>query len=62
MAASPDSSLPDQHESWGDVKAAYRFLNNPKATPEGIQSTHRQQVRLLCASHPVVLAVGMAVN
>lgn len=57
MATSPDSSLPDQHESWGDVKAAYRFLNNPKVTPEGIQSTHRQQVRLLCTSHPAVLAI-----
>lgn len=57
MASSPDSSLPDQCESWGDLKAAYRLLNNPKVTPEGIQSTHRQQVRLLCASHPVVLAV-----
>lgn len=57
MAASPDSSLPDQHKDWGDIKAAYRFLNNPKVTPEGIQSTHRQQVRLLCTSHPVVLAI-----
>lgn len=57
MAEAPDRSLPDRHESWGDIKAAYRFLNNPKVTPEGIQSTHRQQVRRLCSSHPVVLAV-----
>jgi hypothetical protein len=57
MAAAPDHSVPDQHKEWGDIKAAYRFLNNPKATPEAIQSTHRQQVRQLCSSHPVVLAV-----
>lgn len=57
MAAAPDSSLPDQYKDWGDIKAAYRFLNNSKVTPEGIQSAHRRQVRLLCTSHPVVLAV-----
>ena len=57
MAEAPDRSLPDRHESWGDIKAAYRFLNNPKVTPEGIQSTHRQQVRRLCRAHPVVLGV-----
>jgi len=57
MAESPDRSLPDQHENWGDIKAAYRFLNNPKVTPEGIQSTHRQQVRQLCSAYRVVLAI-----
>ena len=57
MAAAPDGSIPDQHKDWGDIKAAYRFLNNPKVTPEGIQSTHRRQVRQLCSAHPIVLAV-----
>ena len=57
MAAAPDRSVPDQHKDWGDIKAAYRFLNNPKVTPECIQFTHRQQVRQLCSSHAIVLAV-----
>lgn len=57
MSAAPNHSIPDQHKGWGDIKAAYRFLNNPKVTPEGIQSTHRQQVRQLCSSHTIVLAV-----
>lgn len=57
MAEAPDRSLPDRHKSWGDIKAAYRFLNNSKATPEGIQSAHRRQVRELCGSHAIVLAV-----
>jgi hypothetical protein len=57
MAAAPDKSVPDQHDDWCDVKAAYRFLNNPKVTPQGIQSTHHKRVRQLCNSHPVVLAV-----
>jgi Transposase Tn5 dimerisation domain/Transposase DNA-binding len=57
MAEAPDRSLPDRHGSWGDIKAAYRFLNNPKVTPDGIQSAHRQQVRQLCRSPRIVLAV-----
>lgn len=57
MADSPDRSLPKQCEDWGDLKAAYRFLNNPKVTPEQIQQTHRQRVRQRCQASPVVLAV-----
>lgn len=57
MAAAPNQSVPDQQKVWGDIKAAYRFLNNPKVSPEKIQSTHRQQVRQLCSSHSVVLAI-----
>lgn len=57
MAAAPDHSLPDQHEDWADLKAAYRFLNNPKVTPEGIQRTHRMEVRTTCAGHARILAV-----
>ena len=57
MTTSPDHSLPERHEDWGDLKAAYRFLNNPKVTPEGIQQTHRAQVRMACAKHAMILAV-----
>lgn len=57
MASAPDHSLPEQHEHWGDLKAAYRFLHNPKATPEGIQQTHRLKVRAACAEHGRILAI-----
>lgn len=57
MADSPDRSLPKQCEDWGDLKAAYRFLNNPKVTPEQIQQAHRQRVRQRCQASPMVLAV-----
>jgi hypothetical protein len=57
MAAAPDHSVPDQHKTWGDIKAAYRFLNHPKVTPERIQAIHRQQVRHLCSAYAVVLAI-----
>ena len=57
MAEAPDRSLPKQSEDWGDLKAAYRFLNNPKARPDRIQQTHRRLVRQRCRACPVVLAV-----
>lgn len=57
MAAAPNHSLPDQHDGWGELKAAYRFLDNPRVTPEGIQRAHREQVRKACALHPRVLVV-----
>ena len=57
LAAAPNHSLPDQHDGWGELKAAYHFLDNPKVTPEGIQHAHRRQVRRLCALRPRVLVV-----
>lgn len=57
MAAAPEQSLPDRHENWADLKAAYRFLNNPKVTPAELQRTHREQVRAECAGHARILAI-----
>ena len=31
-------------EDWADTKAAYRFFDNPKATPDRIISPHREQI------------------
>lgn len=57
MAETPDRSLPKQTEDWADLIGAYRFLNNPKVTPDQIQYTHRERVRGECKEHPLVLAV-----
>lgn len=57
MAAAPEDSLPKQCGDWADVKAAYRFVNHPNVTPDGIQSVHRQRVRRTCQDHFVILAV-----
>lgn len=57
MAAAPNQSLPKQLAGWAELKAAYRFLDNPKITPDGIQQTHRERVREACASHARVLVV-----
>lgn len=55
--AAPDQSLPHQHEDWSDLKAAYRFFNNPKVTPFELQRAHREQVKAELASHPCILVV-----
>lgn len=57
MAVAPDRSLPKQCGAWADLKGAYRFLNNPKVTPEEIQQAHRTQVRERCLKYQVILAV-----
>lgn len=57
MAAAPNQSLPKQFEDWADLKAAYRFLNHDRVTPEGIQGSHRERVRGECRDLALVLAV-----
>jgi hypothetical protein len=57
MAQSPDQSLPQQNKEWGELMGAYRFLNNAKAGPPQIQSTHRARVREQCQTQSVILAV-----
>ncbi len=39
MAEKPNRSLAEQTEDSVDLMGAYRFLNNPKTTPERIQYT-----------------------
>ena len=50
-------SLPEQMESWGELKGAYRFLSNPRIEPEQIGAGHRALTFLRCQEHPVVLCV-----
>lgn len=57
MAYEPEQSLPEQHGSWADLKAAYRFLNNPRVEPHAISQMHRHLTRRACDQHPVVLCV-----
>jgi hypothetical protein len=53
----PQHSLPKACDDWSDLKGVYRFLSNPRVTPEAIQTPHRQRTRTRCADHPVVLVV-----
>ena len=45
LAAAPDASLPQQTESWSQLKAAYRLLAEPEVTHEALTEPHRQAVR-----------------
>jgi len=57
VTASPQHSLPKACDDWADLKAAYRFLSNPRVNAEAIQTPHRRHTRARCAEHPVVLCV-----
>jgi Transposase DNA-binding/Transposase DDE domain len=42
LAGLPSGSLPQQQGNWGDVKAAYRLLNEGDVTFEGLSGVHWQ--------------------
>ena len=44
-------------EDWADTKAAYRFFDNPKVSPDKILAPHYQRTVKRMKSHAVVLAV-----
>jgi hypothetical protein len=45
LAALPSGSLPQQQGNWGDVKAAYRLLNEGDVTYEALSGEHWQKTR-----------------
>jgi hypothetical protein len=45
IARDPSSGLPQQTQTWGDLKAAYRLLDRPEATFEVLAAPHRQLTR-----------------
>ena len=56
LAERPTGSLP-QRLDWSELKAAYRFMHNSDATPEVLQSVHRQRTRERMHRDGVVLIV-----
>ncbi len=43
VANNPSASLPDQTETWSDLKAAYRLFDNPEVTFAAVADGHWQQ-------------------
>jgi hypothetical protein len=43
MSERPDASTPQQTESWGDCKAAYRLFECPEVTFEGVTGPHYER-------------------
>ncbi len=58
VASRPDGSTPEQTESWGDCKAAYRLFNQDDVTFEAIIAPHCQQTREVCRSGDVKLIIN----
>ena len=58
VAARPDGSTPEQTESWGDCKAAYRLFNQDDVTFDRIIAPHCQQTREVCRSGDVKLIIN----
>lgn len=58
VAARPDGSTPDQTESWGDCKAAYRLFNCEDVSFESIIAPHCQQTRAACQPGDVKLLIN----
>jgi hypothetical protein len=48
LAQSPGGTLPQAFPEWSELKAAYRFFNQPKVTFEQIQRPHWQRTRAAC--------------
>jgi len=57
LALQPSDSINQACEDWADAKAAYRFFDNEKVTPDRILAPHRQRTVERMAYHPLVLAV-----
>ncbi len=54
---SPDQSFPKLATSDAELEATYRFLNNPRVTPEGILAPHYRATLERASARPTILAV-----
>jgi hypothetical protein len=57
LAMQPQGPINQACEDWADTKAAYRFFDNDKATPERIRAPHQQRTVERMAQYERVLAV-----
>ena len=57
LAMQPSGPINQACEDWADTKAAYRFFDNDKVTPERIRAPHHQRTVERIAQHKQVLAV-----
>jgi len=51
LLQNPAASLPRATLSWGDLKAAYRLLNEEEVTHQALQKNHWDQVLELARNH-----------
>ena len=53
----PSEPINQACEDWMDTKAAYRFFDNPKVTPDRIISAHSGRTVKRMKAHALVLAI-----
>jgi Transposase DNA-binding len=58
VAARPDGSTPDQTETWGDLKAAYRLFDADDVSFQGILEPHCRHTREDCRPGEVKLVLN----
>lgn len=58
LADRPDGSIPDQTETWGDCKAAYRLFDQEDVSFQAIIEPHCQQTREACEPGDVRLIIN----
>ena len=57
LADRPEASMPAAMASWAETKAAYRFLDSEKVTPEAIRASHIQSTAKRTAQETRVLII-----
>jgi hypothetical protein len=57
LAKQPNGPINRSCEDWADTKAAYRFFDNDKVTPQRIQAPHYERTVERMSRHKRVLAV-----
>lgn len=57
LAAKPSLSINEAAIDWASAKAAYRFFDNPKITPDLILEPHFLSTEIRCEAHETVIAV-----
>jgi hypothetical protein len=48
LAANPGETLPQAFPDWAELKAAYRFFDNPAVDFERVLQPHLERTRLAC--------------
>lgn len=55
FAADSSGSTPEQTETWGDCKAAYRLIDNPHVTFRSLAGPHWEQTRARVSGHYLLI-------
>ena len=57
LGQQPSAPINQACEDWADTKAAYRFFDNNKATPQGVHAPHQHRTVERMSQYRLVLAI-----